>query len=152
MKTLKPPLLAFLLLSLSIRMGGQFIGSCPPSPARRPQDIQALRGVVVDENLAVVPKVKVRLQARNRRDFRDIEVIETDPTGRFGFEAHDPGQYRLVFVGPKGFCTATIPVRYSKTGLKGIRLTLPIGASDTCPQYCESRLKIEEMTGREGRE
>ncbi|MGO9087105.1 MAG: carboxypeptidase-like regulatory domain-containing protein [Candidatus Sulfotelmatobacter sp.] len=141
-----------LTLVWSVRPSGQMVGSCPPTAARSPQKITELRGVVVDENLAVVPKVKVRLQARDGRDLRDIEVIETDPTGRFSFEAHDPGQYRLVFVGPKGFCPATIPVRYSKTGLKGIRLTLPIGASDTCPQYCESRLKIEEMTGREGRE
>jgi len=141
-----------LILVWSVRPSGQMVGSCPPTAARIPQKIAELRGVVVDENLAVVPKVKVRLQARDGRDLRDIEVIETDPTGRFSFKAHDPGQYRLVFVGLKGFCTATIPVRYSKTGLNGIRLTLPIGASDTCPQYCESRLKIEEMTGREGRE
>jgi hypothetical protein len=83
------------------------------------------------------------LQVRDRHDFRDVEVVETDPTGRFGFEAHDPGQYRLVFVGPKGFCPATIPVRYSTTGLRGIRLTLPTGPSDTSPQYCERDVNNE---------
>jgi hypothetical protein len=144
--------LAMLLLAWSARPSAQLIGSCPPTAARSQEKIAELRGVVIDENLALVPKVKVRLQARDRQDFRDIEVIETDPTGRFSFKAHDPGQYRLVFVGPNGFCRTTIPISYSKTGLKGIRLTLPTGPSDTCPQYCESRLKIEEMSGREGRE
>ncbi|MFZ3341817.1 MAG: carboxypeptidase-like regulatory domain-containing protein [Terriglobales bacterium] len=144
--------LAILLFAWNARPSAQLVGSCPPVAARSPQKIAELRGVVVDETLAVVSNVKVELQARHGRDFRDIEVTETDPTGRFSFKARDPGQYRLVFVGPKGFCPATIPVTYSKAGLKGIRLTLPIGASDTCPQYCESRLRIEEMPGREGRE
>jgi len=128
------------------------IGSCPPVAVRPPQKIKELRGVVVDENLAVIPRVKVRLQVRDGRDFCDIEVVETDPNGRFSFEDHTPGQYRLVFKAFAGLCPATIPVSYSKEGLKGLRLTLPASATDTCPQYCESRLKIEEMTGREGRE
>ena len=133
-------------------MGGQFIGSCPPSPVRRLQDIQALRGVVVDENLAVIPKVKVKIQVPDGKYFRDIGLVETDSTGRFNFVPQHSGRYRLVFAGPLGFCSATIPVQYLKSGFKGIRVTLPVVATDTCSQYCESRLKIEEMTGREGRE
>jgi hypothetical protein len=108
--------------------------------------------VVVDENLAVIPKVKVKIQVPDDRGFRDIGSVETDSTGRFRFAAQHPGKFRLVFSGPVGFCPATIPVTSSKAGLRGIRLTLPAAATDTCPQYCESRLKIEEMTGREGRE
>ena len=151
MRRVKPSLLALLFLALGIQMDGQ-IGLCPPTPARNPQDIQELRGVVVDEKLAVIPKVKVNLQVPDGEDFRDIGSVETDPTGRFGFTLQHSGRYRLFFVGPRGFCGAAIPVKYSKSGFKGIRLTLPIGATDTCPQYCESRLKVEEMTGREGRE
>jgi hypothetical protein len=111
-----------------------------------------LKGVVVDENSAVISKVKVRLQVPDGKDFRDIVAAETDPTGRFNFEAQPSGNYRLVFAGVTGFCRATIPVRYSKAGFKGIRLTLPVAASDSCPQDCDSKLKVEEMTGREGRE
>ena len=85
-------------------------------------------------------------------DFRDVGETETDPNGQFGFEAPPPGNYRLVFSGPKGFCHAAIPVRYSKAGFKGIRLTLGVAASDSCPQDCDSKLKIEEMTGQEGHE
>jgi hypothetical protein len=144
--------LALLFFAFIIQLSGQLVGSCPSSSARSPQDIKELRGVVVDENLAVVPKVKVKLQVPVGQDFHDVALIETDRSGQFSFEGNGPGQYRLVFAGLVGLCPATIPVRYGKTGLKGIRLTLPVAATDTCPQYCEGRLKIEEMSGREGRE
>jgi hypothetical protein len=140
-----------LLFAWTAQPGGQLIGSCPPSLARNPHDIKEPRGVVVDENLAVIPKVKVKLQVPEGQDFHDIGLVETDRLGQFNFEGHRPGQYRLVFAGPVRLCPATIPVRYGKTGLKGIRVTLPVAATDTCPQYCEGRLKIEEMTGLEGK-
>ena len=145
-------LLPLLALACSIPSVGQLIGSCPPSAERRSQGIKELRGVIVDENLAVVPKVKVTLQEPHGKEFRNIGSVEADSEGRFSFEAHRLGRYRFVFVGPVGLCRATVPVNYSQSGFKGIRLTLPVSASDTCPQYCESRLKVEEMTGREGRE
>jgi hypothetical protein len=106
----------------------------------------------VDENLAVIPKVKVELQAPDGRDFRAVVGGETDATGQFHFGRQRPGKYLVVFTGPRGFCQAAIPLPYSKVGLKGMRLTLAVAASDSCPQDCESRLKVEEMTGREGRE
>ena len=108
--------------------------------------------MAVDQNLAVIPKVKVRLQITNGKDFRDVGLTETDAMGRFSFVSQRPGQYRFLFTSPIGICPATIPVRYSDAGLKGMRLMLPVAAMDACPQYCDSRLKIEEMTGREGRE
>jgi hypothetical protein len=147
-RRVSPSLLAFLLLALGIRVGGQIAGSCSPSPVRSPQDIQELQGAVVDENLAVIPKSKVKLQRPDGRNFRDIASVETDPMGRFSFTPQHPGRYRFVFAGPRGFCPAAIPINYSKSGFKGIRLTLPVGATDTCPQYCEGRLKIQEMSGR----
>jgi hypothetical protein len=111
-----------------------------------------LKGLVVDRTSALVPKVKVKLQVSDGKDFRDVGATETDPNGQFGFESQPPGNYRLLFVGPKGFCRATIPVSYSKAGFMGIRLTLGVATSDSCPQDCDSKLKVEEMTGREGRE
>jgi hypothetical protein len=128
------------------------IGSCPPTADRKPQAIRELKGVVIDENLAVVPNVKVQLQVRNGRSSLDLEAVETDLTGRFSFQTHAVGQYRLVFTGVHGFCRAMIPVSYAKHGFNGLQLKLPTAASDTCPQYCESRVKIAEMSGREGRE
>ena len=141
-----------LLFAGGLLSSGQRIGPCPPNPPRSPQNIKELRGVVVDEDSAVIPRVKVGLQVPDGKNFRDIEAAETDLAGRFTFEAQPSGDYRLVFAGPQGFCHATIPVRYSKAGLKGIRLMLPVAASDSCPRDCDSKLKVEEMTGREGRE
>jgi hypothetical protein len=106
----------------------------------------------VDENLAVIPKVKVELQAPDGQDFPAVVGVETDTTGQFHFGRQRPGRYLVVFTGPRGFCQAAIPLLYSKAGLKGMRLTLPVAASDSYPQNCKSRLKVEEMTGREGRE
>jgi hypothetical protein len=146
-------LLLFLILAGTALSSGQRVGLCPPNPnlPRNRQNVRELKGVVVDENLAVIPNVKVRLQMPDGKDFRDIGAIETDPTGRFSFEARPPGNYRLVFAGC-GFCPATIPVEYSKAGFKGVRLTLPVAASDSCAQDCDRRLRVEEMTGGEGHE
>jgi len=141
-----------LLWTSTALMGGQLIGTCPPSPARSPEDVKELRGVVIDENLAVVPKVKVLLQIQEGDKFRDVATVDTDSIGRFSFASHRQGKYRLVFSNFKGLCRAQIPISYTSKGLRGMRLILPIAASDTCPKYCESRLKVEEMTGREGRE
>ena len=86
MRRVKPSLLAILFLSLSVRMAGLFIGKCPTNPPRKSsQKIQELQGVVVDENLAVIPKVAVKLQVPDGRNFRDLESVETDLIGRFGF-------------------------------------------------------------------
>ena len=144
-------LLLLLLFACGLLSSGQRIGACPPSPPRSPQNVKELRGVVVDDNLAVVPKVKVRLQVPDDEDFLDIGATETDLNGQFSFEARPFGNYRFVFAVP-GFSPAIIPVGYSKAGFKGIRLTLPAAVSDSCPKDWDSRLKVEEMTGREGRE
>jgi hypothetical protein len=145
-------LFPFLLFASSLLSAAQRIGPCPPSTPRSTQNVSELRGVVVDENLAVVPKVKVRLQVPEGKDFRDTSATETDPTGQFSFKAQPIEGSRLVFASPPGLCSATIPVRYSKAGLKGIRLTLPVAASDSCLRDCDSKWRVEEMTGREGRE
>jgi Carboxypeptidase regulatory-like domain len=109
----------------SLLSGGQRIDPCPPSLEQSPQNIKELRGVVVDENLAVIPKVKVELQAPDGRDFRVVAGVETDATGQFHFGRQRPGKYLIVFTGPRGFCRAAIPLLYSKVGLKGMRLLLP---------------------------
>ncbi len=90
--------------------------------------------MVVDENSAVVPKVKIKLQVPDGKEFRDIAATETDPNGRFVFEAQPAGDYRLVFAGVPRFSPAAIPVRYSTTGFKGLRVTLPVATSDSCQQ------------------
>jgi len=145
-------LLSLLLLTSTALAGVQLIGTCPPIPPRSPKDVKELRGVVIDENLAVVPKGKVLLQIQAGDKFRDVAAVETDSTGRYRFASQRQGNYRLVFSGFKGLCRAEIPIRYTNKGLRGMRLTLPAAASDTCPQYCERGLKIAEMSGTEGRQ
>jgi hypothetical protein len=144
-------LVAFLFFLSVIRPNGQVVGSDPPRPTRGPHDVKELAGVVVDRNLAVIPNVKVTLQIFSGRALHNVASVSTDLMGRFIFECQRPGRYRLTLVGPTGFCPAKIDVKYSNTGFKGIRVTLPVVASDTGPEYCESRLKIEELTGSEGR-
>ena len=145
-------LLLFFLFAWGLLSGGQRIGPCPPNPPRSPQKIQELKGVFIDENSAVIPRVKVTLQVAQEKDFRDIGTTESGPTGQFSLQDQPPGDYRFKTSGPPGFCRVTIPVRYSTEGFKGVRLTLPVAASDSCPQYCDRKVKVEEMNGREGRE
>ncbi len=145
-------LLLFLLFACVALSGGQKVGSCPQNPPRSPQNIQELKGVFVDENSAVIPKVKVSLQVFDGKDFRDIAKTESGPYGQFRFQDQPHGDYRLKTSGPAGFCQVTIPVRYSTEGFGGTRLTLPVAATDSCPQYCDRKVKVEEMNGREGRE
>jgi hypothetical protein len=145
-------LLLFLLFASGLQSTGQRIGSCPPNPPRSPQNIQELKGVFVDENSTVIPRVKVILQVAQDKNFRDIGTTESSPTGQFSFQDQPPGDYRFRTSGLPGFCQVTIPVRYSTEGFKGIRLTLPVAASDSCPQYCDRKVNVEEMTGLEGRE
>jgi len=137
------------LLCVGLLSSGQRIGPCPPSPPRSAVDVKELKGVVVDENLAVIPKVTIKLQVSDGDGIRDIATTETDAVGQFRFGAQPFGKYYLAFKAPN-FCPATIPIRYSRTGLKGVRLTLPVAASDSCPQDCDTKVKVEEMTGREG--
>ncbi len=143
---------AFVLFASSLLSSGQLVGDCPPIAPRSPVSVNELRGVVVDVNMAVVPEEKVKLQILNGKEFRDAESAETDANGQFSFATRRAGQYRLVFSGRVGLCTATIPIKLLEGGLKGMRLTLPVAATDTCPDYCEKRMKVEEMTGREGHE
>lgn len=142
--------LLLLLFAEALLSSAQRIGPCPANAPRDAESLKELRGVVVDRNLAVIPKVKVRLQLPEGGSFRELEATETDPTGRFSFKAQPSGNYRLIFAGPLGFCPATIPVRYSKAGFRGMRLVLPVAATHSCD--CDSKVKVEQMTGREGYE
>ena len=142
---------SFLLFSWTVLASGQRIGECPASTPRSLQKVKELRGVVIDENFARIQRVKVSLQVLDGKSFREIELAETDSIGRFNFEPRPNRSYRLVFTAPY-FCTATIPVEYSKAGLKGLRVTLPVIPSDSCFSDCENKIKIEEVTGQEDRQ
>jgi hypothetical protein len=99
-------LILLLLFAEALLSSAQRIGRCPANAPRDAERLRELRGVVVDRNLAVIPKVKIRLQVPEGEDFREVEATETDPTGRFSFKAKPSENYRLVFTGPLGFCTS----------------------------------------------
>ena len=86
--------LLVLLFSWGALSSGQKVGSCPPNTSRSLQSLQELKGVFVDENLAVIPRVKVILQVPEDKDFRDIGATESGPTGQFSFQDLPTGNYR----------------------------------------------------------
>ena len=137
--------LAILAGSLGMTWSPQFVGDCPASNWDHPIWVKSVDGVVTDATAAVIPKVQIVLRAKKGKTFVDIEEFQTDSGGKFSSRAHETGEYRLVVAGPKGFCKLSLPVWISEKGWSGLKLTLPVGATDTCQAYCEERVRIEEM-------
>jgi hypothetical protein len=140
-------LLAFVLIGLghAAVAEGQMVGTCPASPERPAQSLLRVEGVFVDATIAVIPNVKLTLQKRRGQTFVDIDSLSTGADGKFDFGKRRPGLYRLAFAPPVGFCRMAIPIRLSNRGWNGIRVTVPVGATDTCPQYCEDRLRLDAV-------
>ena len=88
--------------------------------------------------------VAVTLQEPNGDSFRDVKSLATDGTGKFDFGKVAAGKYRMVFSGPRGFCHVTVPSKLSEKGWGGFKLVLPVAASDSCPEDCDERVKIDE--------
>jgi hypothetical protein len=74
--------LALFLLTTGLAANGQMIGNCPQIKPRRAQAVRRPRGVLVDQNLAVIPKAKVILQRPNKGKFDEIASLETDQPGK----------------------------------------------------------------------
>ena len=134
-----------LLFLVPVVAYAQIVGTCPPSSVRASVDVRHLRGLLVDPNLAVIPAARITLQKSSGNDFRDLKFIETDQLGRFDFGRIEHGSYRLKFEPLQGLCRALVAVRVSGKGWRGIRMTVPVAATDTCPAYCDDRVKIEEI-------
>lgn len=135
---------ALFCFALSIGARGQLVGTCAPIASRPAENLSRIRGVLVDQNLAVIPNVKVSLQRSDGGTLGDLASVNTDQAGRFDLGHRPAGLYRLTFAAPPGFCRPSVPIRSTRRGWKGMRVTVPVAASDTCPQYCEDRLKVEE--------
>ena len=107
-------------------------------------ELARIRGVIVDAYLARIPNSNLLLQRKERNEFRDVKSVKSDKIGGFEFEEALPGTYRLIASAP-GFCEVTIPIRLSKSGWSGLKLTLPVGATDTPLGYCPSEARIEQL-------
>ena len=142
---MKPLTIVALLSLVSVVAYAQIVGTCPPSSVRAPVEVRHLRGLLVDPKLAVIPAARITLQKSSGNGFRDLQFIETDRLGRFDFGRIEHGSYRLKFEPPQGLCRALVAVRVSGKGWRGIRMTVPVAATDTCPAYCDDRVKIEEI-------
>ena len=135
-------LLITILLSVMAR-GSAAQVLCDPNEhsTREPIKVTAIRGTIVDQNKAVIPKVRVLV--RNGHG-KQVAVLETSSTGIFTAPNTKRGKYELDITGPKGFCRVVIPVGVSKHGWNAFQLELPVSASDTCPSYCERRYGVEK--------
>ena len=105
--------------------------------------VSHIRGVVADENRAVIRRVKVTLQKAKSDGFEDVASLETNDVGRFDFSNVPEGKYRLVFRSP-GFCFAEVPVETSKTGWDAFWLTMTVAVMDSL-EPCDDKYKVEEL-------
>jgi len=140
--------LLFLLPFLLSVLHGQRIGECPDAIERQEQAVMRLKGALVDADDAAIAKVKVILQERKGKSFADIASVSTGADGKFDFGDRSVGAYRIKFHALIGFCRIAVPVNVSNRGWKGIRVTLPVASSDSCPKDCEDNLKLEEDDGQ----
>jgi hypothetical protein len=137
-------LLTSLLVTAALAVGAsaQLVGNCPDLRIGPARQIHRLRGVLEDENLGVIPKAKVILQ---NGKLIELATVETDSNGAFDFGRRRNGTYRLILYPPVGLCRAILPIRLWKSGWNGVRVVVAVAPSDTCPQYCQDRAKIEKI-------
>jgi len=136
---------AVMVGGIAMTASSQFVGDCPPANWNHPIWVKSLAGVVTDATGAVIPKVRLVLQAKKGKSLVEVEDLETDSAGKFSSRAHAAGEYRLVTSGPKGFCRLSFTVWISDKGWSEFTLVLPVAATDTCQSYCDERARIEEM-------
>ena len=127
-----------------MRFYGQDSRGTPASTFKQPIEMKHLRGVIADPMWAVMVKQQVTLQAQHGKDFSDIKSVQTDEEGRFDFGEIRRGTYR-IFTTRRNFCQVLIPVRLAKRGWAGLRVAVPVAASDTYAGYCSDNTRIEQL-------
>jgi hypothetical protein len=115
-----------------------------PNATTATVELVAIRGIIADPTLAAMPSATLVLQKRKRAGFRDVQSVKSDQMGRFDFGENSPGIYRLIASAP-GFCRIGIPVEISRTGWAGLKIVLPVGATDTPSGYCPGKAKVEKL-------
>jgi hypothetical protein len=90
----------------------------------QPIKVQTVRGIVVDENDAVIPNAKVEIRRVDRDRIDEVAKSATDSVGRFRYDA-SKGRYQLT-IRAKGFREEIVPLEISKKGWPGFKLTLTV--------------------------
>jgi hypothetical protein len=107
-------------------------------------ELSHIRGYLADPTWARIPKARIVLQKKKGVVLGDVQSIGSNQLGEFDFGKKPPGSYRLI-VRTRGFCEITIPIKLSGNGWPGLRIALPLGATDTPSGYCDEQLKIERL-------
>jgi hypothetical protein len=90
----------------------------------QPIKVQTIRGIVVDENDAVIPNAQVEIHRVDGNQVVEVTKNATDSVGRFQYDAAK-GKYRLT-IRAKGFREEIVPLEISKKGWPGFKLTLTV--------------------------
>jgi carboxypeptidase family protein len=140
------------LLSAALLLTGCFVSVFSFAQSTQPENglaprqsikVSHIRGVVADENRAVIRRVKVALQKAKGDGWVDVEKLEANGVGRFDFSSVSAGKYRLIFQSP-GFCPASIPVEVLSTGWDAFWLTMTVAAMDS-NLPCDDKYKAENL-------
>ena len=86
--------------------------------------VQKIRGIVVDENGAVIAKVQIEVRPATGQDTVAVAKGWTDAEGRFQFDVSG-GRYGVVFR-MRGFKEETLPVLVSRRGAPGFKMALKV--------------------------
>ena len=93
----------------------------------RPIRVKTIRGIVVDENNAVIPNAQVRIRRIDGDKVVEVAKSATDSVGRFRHDATE-GRYQLN-IRMRGFREETVSLEISKTGWPGFKVTLTLNKS-----------------------
>jgi Carboxypeptidase regulatory-like domain len=91
----------------------------------QPIKVKAIRGIVVDENDAVIPNAQVEIRRVNGDKVVEVAKSATDSVGRFQYDA-TKGNYQLN-IRARGFRQETVPLEISKKGWPGFKVLLTVG-------------------------
>ncbi|HWX92212.1 MAG TPA: carboxypeptidase-like regulatory domain-containing protein [Terriglobales bacterium] len=87
-------------------------------------EVRRIRGIVVDENGAVIPKAKVVLRKGKPERIVAMAHHQTDSVGRFQFNA-PKGRYEAV-VDKMGLKQQFVPVAISSKGAPGFKVVMTV--------------------------
>jgi len=90
----------------------------------RPIKVKSIRGIVLDENDAVIPNAQVEIRRVGGDKVVDVTKSATDSVGRFQYDA-TKGRYQLT-IRARGFREEAVPIEISKNGWPSFRVTLTV--------------------------
>jgi Carboxypeptidase regulatory-like domain len=120
-------LLLFLLLGTNFARSQEQLPELgfPIANATQTTRVKTVRGIVVEEHGAVIPKAEIALQRVRAGGTVGIAKTETDSEGRFQLSA-TKGRYQVV-VRALGFKDERLPIEISPKGIAGFKVEMKVG-------------------------